>query len=226
MARAVVLSLSLAASSANNIALNQVPVSGTALTLNGAAVTGGVATLDNQRRILLTFGNEAQNRTMVITGTNQAGVTISETLAVASGAGGTVATNQDFFTVTSAVPAGGGWTAGVTLGTNTVGSTPWQLPNQHITPFNLDFWIEIATTAVVNATLEATYDSILAPISIYSAGFSTAPPVPVSFDVPGLSGVVASASGNVNMPIAGWRLTINSGTDKVIATGSQAGIRN
>ena len=113
----------LAASSANNLATSQTPGSGTPLTLTALAGTG----LDTQRRVLLTFGSEASNRTMVITGKNSQGTVISETLSIASGAGSTVATVQDFLTVSQALPLGGGWTAAVTLGTNTTGSTMWQV---------------------------------------------------------------------------------------------------
>src|SRR5215813_8621976 len=117
----------LGAASANAIALSQTPVSGTPLTLNGASVTAGVAVLDTQRRVLLTYGNEASARTMVLTGTNDQGAAISETLAIPSGAGGTVASYFDYLTLTAALPLGGGWTAAVTLGTNGVGSTQPQI---------------------------------------------------------------------------------------------------
>ena len=68
MANPAVLKKTLAAASANAIALLQTPVSGTKLTLNGAAVVNGVAVLDTQRRILLSFGNEAAQRTLAIAG--------------------------------------------------------------------------------------------------------------------------------------------------------------
>lgn len=119
----------LAAASANAIALSQTPTSGTALTLNGALVSSGVAVMDKPRRVLLTYGNEGASRTLVVTGTgypvanSTTGPTISETLSVPSGGAGTVATVQDFATVTSLIPAGGGWTAAVTVGTNSVASS-------------------------------------------------------------------------------------------------------
>jgi len=131
----IVITKTLAASSANNLATSQTPVSGTPLTLTALAGTG----LDTQRRVLLTFGSEASNRTMVITGKNSQGTVISETLSIASGAGSTVATVQDFLTVSQALPLGGGWTAAVTLGTNTTGSTMWQVVNYHSPTFQIGF---------------------------------------------------------------------------------------
>lgn len=221
MARRVVLTLTLAAASANNIAASQTPTSGTALTINGSAATGGVATLDTQRRVLLTYGNEGSARTMVITGTNQGGATISETLAVPSGAGGTVATKQDFLTVTGALPLGGGWTAAVTLGTNGVGSTPWQMFNAQITPDQLGLGIQI--TGTVNCSVEYTYDDFLAPIPIYAP-----PVVPVPNPIPHsvLQNITANSDGTIDWPIHAWRLTMNSGTGTAKLTGIQAGIRN
>src|SRR6516225_4930989 len=137
----IVITKTLAASSANNLATSQTPGSGTPLTLTALAGTG----LDTQRRVLLTFGSEASNRTMVITGKNSQGTVISETLSIASGAGGTVATVQDFLTVSQALPLGGGWTAAVTLGTNTVGSTAWQPVNWHSPTFQCGFACELTS---------------------------------------------------------------------------------
>ena len=105
--RPITVTKTLSAASANAIALAQTPVSGTALTLNGASVTAGVARLDSQRRILLTYGSEAAPRTMTLAGTNDAGATIGEVLSIPSGASGTVASLLDYLALSSALPLGG-----------------------------------------------------------------------------------------------------------------------
>lgn len=180
--------LKLAAASANSIALSQTPVSGTDLTINGSAASNGVATLDAARRVLLTFGDEAANRTLVVTGTNRFGSPISETLAVASGAGGTVATVQDFLTVTSLLPLGGGWTAAVTVGTSGVGSTAWIQRE----------WSQLGSLSVlVNVTasggtynFEVTWDDINAVQEVYPYGPSVEPQSnvpPIAFTCPGVA---------------------------------------
>lgn len=225
MARPVVLTKQLAASANNNIAQAQVPVSGTALTLNGVLASGGVATLDTPRRVLLTFGNEAQNRTLVVNGTMEGGAAISETLAVASGAGGTIATTQDFATVTSAVPAGGGWSAAASLGTNGVGSTRWVLLNAHIDPFEIGAQLKLLSGAA-NFSLEITDDEVMMPIPIYQTGYSQAMPVPTAYGWPGMAAVAGPAQGVINHPCRAARLTINSGTGQASLTLTQAGIRN
>lgn len=145
----------LAAASANNIALSQTPTSGTALTLNGALVSGGVAVLDLPRRVLLTYGSEGAARTLVVTGTDFYGMTISETLSIASGAAGTASTVLDYKTITSLVPAGGGWTAAVTVGTATIASSR---------PVFLDTagWpnvmLQITVSGTVNYTIQQSAD--------------------------------------------------------------------
>lgn len=223
--RPIVVTKQLGAASASNIAASQTPVSGTPLTLNGALVTGGVATLDTPRRILLTFGNEASNRTLVLSGTNGSGTPITEVLAVASGAGATVASLQDFATVTSAVPAGGGWTAPVTLGTNTVGATIWFVPNYQQQVQNIGVETELVSGAA-NWSVETTQNDPRAPISIYQPGYSTAPPVPTAFAWPGLTNVDASTQGVINSPVLGVRLTMLSGTGLVRMTLLPAGLRD
>lgn len=226
MGNPVVITKTLAASSANNICLSQTPVSGTALTLNGSTVTAGVATLDTARRVLLTFGVEASQRTLVVTGTNETGNPIQETLTVASGGGSTVATLQDYLTVTSLLPAGGGWSAAVTVGTNTVGSSPWKLIDPHVTPINLGLNVNI-TSGAINYSIEHTYDAL--PGMLGNTGnlpwsYPTAPQV---LQHPVLTSLAVSAEGIYAPPgpiPRAWRFTINSGTGTATATGDQAGI--
>lgn len=199
----VVTSLTLAAASANNIALSQTPTSGVALTLNGSTVTGGVATLDVPRRVLLTFGNEASNRTMVIAGTDRNGAVISETLTVVSGAGGTVATNQDYATVTAATPAGGGWTAAVTLGTNGTGSGPW-------VPWDVNrdtqFQVSLAGTVLAGAPtwqVDYTYDNVW--------NLPSGKTYPTAFVHPVLVGQTGQNDGAFNFaPVRASRLTLTA----------------
>lgn len=194
------VSLNPAAASANNIAQSQTPTSGTALTLNGSTVSGGVATLDIPRRVLLTFGNEASNRTLTVTGTDRNGNVISEILSVPSGTGGTVYTQQDLKTVTSLLPLGGGWTAAVTVGTNAVASTQWFVRE----------WGQIGKMGVLisipssgpTVQLEVTWDDPNAVQEVVPYGAS---PEPQSA-VPPLA-VIAPASEAIFAPTTGVALT-------------------
>lgn len=193
------VTLNPAAASANNIVTTITPTSGTKLTLNGTTVSGGVATLDIPRRVLLTYGNEASARTMTIFGTDRNGNAISEILAVPSGAGGTVYTQQDFLTVTEALPLGGGWTAAMTLGTNAVASTQWFYRE----------WSQIGKMGVLvsipasgpTVQLEVTWDDPNASQETYPYGVS---PEPQSA-VPPLA-VIAPASEAIFNPTTGVAL--------------------
>jgi hypothetical protein len=216
----------LAAASANNIALSQTPTSGTKLTLNGSTVTGGVATLDQARRVLLTFGNEASNRTMVIAGTNAGGMPIQETLAIASGAGSSVFTVQDFLTVTSALPLGGGWTAAVTLGTNAIASSPWKFTNyQEWSPAQISFNLTQSGTAtwsieLTNTNLNSNMNQIGGgPLGNYA-------PVPNVFTAnSALSSQTTGTSAAVSdIPFVAWRLKILTGTGSLTCEAIEAGM--
>lgn len=206
----------LAAASANNIALSQTPTSGTALTLNGALVTGGVAVLDTPRRVLLTYGNEGSARTMVVTGTGGTGQVRSETLTVPSGAPGTVATVLNYKTVTSIVPAGGGYTAAVTVGTNGVASSE---------PIFLDSWpipatsIQCTVSGTVNYTVQTTLDD---PNSPYNPVALTAVTWVNSSDS-AVVAATATAQSNLAFIPSYVRVLLNSGTGSVTMTVIQSG---
>src|SRR5580704_10734052 len=94
---------SLATASANNVALSQSPGAG-AITLNGSTVSGGVATLDIQRRVIITSGGNDTGINFTVTGTNSAGFPISDTFAGANV--GAAQSNLDFLTVTKIVQSG------------------------------------------------------------------------------------------------------------------------
>lgn len=224
--RTVVTVGPLASASANNIITSITPTSGTALTLTGSTVNAsGVAVLDSPRRILLTFGNEVSNRTLVITGTNSDNNPIQETLTVASGAGGTVATVQDFATVTKALPLGGGWSNAISVGTNTSAGTTPRFQNINFGPMN----VEIA--CVVNGTVtyqaEYTVSSINSNSNrLGSQALGNYPGTPTWFVHPTLNAKSVNADGQITWPVTAVRITITSGTGSVTATIASAGIGN
>lgn len=214
----------LVAASANNIVTSVTPTSGTALTLNGTLVSGGVAIMDKPRRVLLTFGNEASARTLVVTGTNASGNPIQETLTVASGAGGTIATTQDFATVTRLLPLGGGWTAAATVGTNSVGSSPVQIWDAYIAPGE-GSW-QVIVTGTVNWSIDMSA-SLPNSNSNHMGGVLGNYPAPLVWSNPvtGLMAQTGSAFGSVvDFPITAWRATINSGSGSILVNFVQAGL--
>lgn len=199
----------LAASNAALIAASQTPVSGTPLTLTGTQP-------DMARRILLTYGNEGSARTLLVAGTNHTGNNISETLAVPSGGSGTVATLNDYLTVTALTPAGSGWTAAVTVGTNGVASSPWRMIDWMLSGSDVGIVINISGTLNVDA--QFTYDD---PNNVI--GNSNVPPVAIG--MPGMIGITSSLNGDMPNSAWAWRIQVNSGSGSLNAACIQTGLR-
>lgn len=150
----------LASASANNIALSQTTAGAANLTLNGSTVSGGVATLDKPRQVIVTSGGNDLGITFTITGTTFAGQTVSETITGASG--GASATNTDFLTITQIRASGATSVSGVTVGTNGVAGSRW---------IRMDSWansqsvIQIDVSGTVNYSLQVTMDDPNDPVN-------------------------------------------------------------
>jgi hypothetical protein len=214
MALSFQTTLALAAASANNIALSQSPGAG-AITLNGSTVTAGVATLDTARRILLTSGTSDTGITFTVTGTSLSGSPLTETI---TGGATTASTTQNFLTVTSVTHTGS--VAGtLTIGTSGVGSSPWYMPDRHLTPMNMG--IGVVVTGTINYTVEYTYDDPNAP---YTGTF------PTVFPLTALATKTATTDSSLTTPIYAIRLTQNSftnpGTAKMIVIQSGLGVQS
>ena len=199
----------LVAASANNIALSQTPGAAGNLTLNGSLVSGGVATLDTPRRVLITTGDTTHIFT--ITGTDVTGQVRSESSLVSA----TYQSVIDYATVTS-VSINGAATAAVTVGTNGVASSAW---------VRLDSWaapqvgIGCDASGTVNYTIQETFDDPNSPTNPVTP---TAVTWVSSADT---NAVGASSSIQTFFPYAPTfaRVLLNSGTGSVTATFAQYG---
>lgn len=220
MALPVRLSYALGAADDDGISLSQSPGAAGNLTITGAFASGGVATLDVPRRVLITSAGDDHLITFTVYGTNAGGAAISE---VVTGPNATTAyTNQDFKTVTriavSAATAGA-----VKAGTNGIGSTPWILLNRNAQPFQVGVWVEVIGT--VNYTIQTTPDDIM---GYYSPGVGVIwnnPAVQITFDDTVLIGATANGNVQIEVPCQAVRLLINSGTGTATLIVIQAGIR-
>lgn len=187
--------------------------SGFAVAVATNGVSTKVATLDTQRRVIITSGSNDTGINFTVNGAGDNGVAISDTFAGASG--GAAASSRDFKTITSITHTGS--VAGtLTVGTNGVGSTPWVGLNWHAQPFNVELAAIVLAGSTVNYTYEYTYDD---PNNLPS-GVSN----PYTFTHPTLVALAASADGQMNDPVNAVRLTVNSGTGLVRGTVLQAGI--
>ena len=108
----------LAAASANAVALSQSLVGAGNVVLNGALVVGGVAVLDQPRRIIVTSAGNDSGITFTAYGTDWSGNAV-QSKATAGGNIAAVDLGVSFATVTR-IAASGATAAAITVGTNTV----------------------------------------------------------------------------------------------------------
>lgn len=201
----ITVSVSLTAASANNIAQSQTPGAAGALTLNGAAVTNGVAVLATvgtpvERQVLVTTAANESGKTLTITGTNAGGSVITETM---TGPNASTGATVQFFQTVTAVTVSAAFAGAVTVGTNGVGGSR---------PIFLDQFVSglvaiqtDVTSGTANYTVQQTVDSI------NTVGAANA----VWFDHPVIAAATASAQSNYAYAPQFTRLKINSGTGTV-----------
>lgn len=200
----------LAAASVNNIATTQTPGAAGNLTINGSAASGGVATLDTQRQVLITQAADETGHTFTVYGTNDSGAPISE--AVAGSSGASVHTNASFKTVTR-VAISAAATGAVQVGTNGVGASAWKVLDTFVNMMNLG--LSVIVTGTVNYTMNYTYEDPNVPIV---AGGS-----PTAWPLSALAAKAANAEGNILFPVAAVQLVINSGTGSATLVVVQSG---
>ena len=217
--RPVIFSKQLAAAVSNGIALSQSLAGAGSLALNGSLVTGGVAVLDTQRRVIVTSAGNDSGITWTVKGTNQSGAPITDKFA-----GGNVAaaqSNLDFLTVAS-ISSSGATASTVTAGTNAVGSSEWRMPNYNITPFSLD--IETFPGSGLTYNVEYTMDNyygVLGNPASPMQGMADPPNV-----VAALSAATTQKSTQLTYPVRGWRVTITAGTTALLTESIQSGVVN
>lgn len=199
--------------SANNIAQSQTPGAAGNLTLNGAAVTNGVAVLDKPRRVLFTpAGNEAANGTVwTIYGTDWNGNTVSETVNGVNNPS-TAQSAYDYATVTR-IAVNKAQAGAVTVGTNGVASSR---------PIFLDLFapaptaLQIDVTGTVNYTVQQSLDD---PNTI-AGGYPAC--TWVNHPDAALVNATGSVQGNYAYLPTMIRVLLNSGSGSAKITANQA----
>lgn len=223
MSNPSVISLQLAAASANSYALSQKPLAAGNLILNGALVVSGVGTPDVPRRVAIASDANDAGRTFTIKGIAQGGSPISETVAGPNA--GTVSSLLDYATITSiAVDAA---TAGnITAGTNATASTPWVLHSFLTSSWNLSVAVHVSGAAVTYQ-VEHTYDDPNTSATLYSSMEPGSFQPPIAWANPTLKGLTVDGEFQyANWPIFAHRLTITAGTGKAVMQSIQSGLGN
>ncbi len=235
MGRMIATSLQLPTAVSNGISTAHTYTGAGAMGINGSLASGGVADLVTAQRVGFISANAGDTtQTVAIVGTDREGNVIGETVAL----NGTTAvySKQDFLTVTSETISAA--TAGnITSGTVGVGSTPWQLADIMITPFSLALWCTLLSGAAT-FSIEYSPDDPNAPATAAGTAkgyevYPTADTISFGSQVPPsawtdgtIAAKTANASTSISFPVFAWRLTITSGTGKVLAQAIQAGVRN
>lgn len=203
------ITIALAAASANKICLSQTPSGAGALTLNGAAVSGGVATLDAQRQVLFTFAADESAHTFVVTGTNGSGITQSETVA---GTNGSTAVTVYYYKTITSITISAAATGAMTVGTNGVAASIPYVVDRFISATNIT--AAVVVTGTISYSVEVSYDD-LAPT------WNDVSTVPTWFAPPNTSNLTTQTTNKadvINMPVCMVRLKINSFSTGATAT--------
>jgi hypothetical protein len=203
----------LPTASGNSIALTQTPAGAGSLTLNGALVSGGVAVLVSPAQITLTFAADETGHSFVVTGTDQNGSPITETIAGTTAS--TVTSVLTYATVTG-ITISAAATGAITAGNAQAGASAW---------VNLDPWalpslaVQCTVSGTVNYTVQQTMDDPDSPTNPVS------PPAVTWFGCPdtALVGATASAQTSYTFCPAWIRVILNSGSGSVTMTVSQSG---
>ena len=218
----------LKASSATAICASQTPATAGNILINGGLATSGVATLDTARQVLFTFTGNESGHSFIVYGTSGSGQLQQESLAGQNG--GTLATVNNFKTVTN-ISISAAATAAITVGTNGVGASDWQIVNAEISPIHIA--LSVLVTGTVNYTVQYTMED---PSGTYpnpktpaTTGYQVTPSGPLikfpnAFNDPVLVGLTTSADSVITTPVSAIRLLTNSGTGTAQLIFIQAGI--
>lgn len=195
-----VLTIALAAASANNIALSQSNSGAVNLILNGATVTAGVAILDAPRQVLFTFAADETGHNYTVFGTNFNGQSISEVVA---GTNTTAVTVNDFKTITR-IAASASSTGAMTVGTNGVADSAPYIVDRFVATTNISAAVVVSGT--ISYSVQVSYDD-------FSPAWDLAANTPTWFPPPNTTNLTTQTTNkadSINMPISMIRLHQNS----------------
>lgn len=208
-----VFTRTLAASNATAISASQSPGAGLITRVSTTVI------LDTQRRIAFSSGGDDSGITFTVFGTNQAGFPISDTFAGANAT--TYQSNLDFKTVTN-VTHSGSVASTLTVGTNSVGSSLWQITNFNCDPEAIGFVVELRSGAAT-FTVEYTFDD---PNILPGTGGLNASGLafPLARSLATVTNSTATVDAAFTTPILAYRLTTTVGTGTLVFRGLQMGL--
>lgn len=207
--RPVRLTRTLVAGAVGAVAASQTLGAAGNLLINGSLASGGVATMAAQQLIGLTSTGNLSAVNFTISGTNDAGQTVTEVLAGPNNA--TVNSVNNYTTVTKIAASAAVGTA-MTVDTVGVGASLPVPIDRYLNPVNVA--VTVAITGTLNATAQFTNDDV----------YGGAPGPFVWFGIGGLTGITATSATNLVGPVTAVRLLTNSGTGTAAFSVDQSGM--
>lgn len=138
---------------ADGIAQSQTPSAAGNLTLNGAAVSGGVATMGAAQKVTITTAADESAKTFTITGTTADGAAQSETM---TGPNATTGTTTKYYKTVTSIAVDAATTGAVTAGFTAVAVSATRIIDHKLNEFNLS--IAAAITGTITFTVEQSCD--------------------------------------------------------------------
>jgi len=200
MSRPINIAITMAVSDPNGISLSQTPGGAGDLTITGALASGGVATMDYARHVLITSAGNDAARTYTITGTDRYGNAMTETINPGPNVG-TVTGSKNFLTVTQvAIDA-------AAVGANEVGTadsldSKWIPLNHHVPEFN------VGINCAVSSDINATYGAETTISNVQADGFVEDDAAVVVH--PTITGKTAAFQAQQVIPIVAIRFNVTS----------------
>lgn len=196
--RPITLPRTLAAAVVGAICASQTTAGAGNLVINGSLAAGGVATLAAQQIIGITSAGNDSAVNFTVTGTDDQGRVISQTIAGPNA--NTVQTTLNYRTVTQ-IAVSAAVASAVTVDTLQVGASTEVPLDRNLNPFLVS--ITVAVSGTYSGTVQYTLDDIFGgapgPFTWFTLGTNPASPF------------TAAAAGTLTAPITAVRLLTNSG---------------
>jgi len=160
------------ASDTDGVAQSQTPLGAGNLTINGILASSGTVTLNVGQHVSVSCAGSDAGRTFVVTGTDNFGNALTESLA---GSSASITNGTENFKTITSVSVDAATAGAVTVGIIGTLETPWIPLNNHAETFNYAYQVDIGTaTFTFEGTLDSVQDSTITPLpfTIVASGSS------------------------------------------------------
>jgi hypothetical protein len=208
--RPVIQTRALVAAAVGAVCASQTTAGAGNLLINGSLASGGVATMAAQQVLGITSAGNDSAVNFTITGTDDQGRVISQTIAGPNA--NTVQTTLNYRTVTS-IAVSAAVASAVTVDTLQIGASTEVPLDQYITAFNVSIAVDV--TGTINYTVQYTFDDVFgsgAPGPFVWRNFTT------------LTAQAVSGNGTLISPVKAVRILTNSGAGTAKMTVVQSGL--